>query len=226
MALDIKYDQGDLVQRENRLRKFRNAIEYSMRDQQSLNFAPYNYREHLDNLGMAKLGSKVQIQSYIKLAQLRDLFPKGDEDLVEFGDVLERNKRWSKEQIIATENNLKAFFNPHGVIEAVIKGSRPVSHDEMSVVRGVHPELFKKVRMEIAVGLNGGTMKLTRQQQLRIGEFLNVPTDSSQTGNYMSVTNALFGAEQQLAQGRGQAAQASIGVNLQTNLQRREQRGL
>ena len=226
MALNVKYDQGDLAERENKLRKIKNALSYALRDQQSLNFTTYNYREHLDNLGSARLGTKVQSKMYEKIGQLINIFPKGDNDIIEFGDPLEKKKRWSKEEIIATENNLKAFYNPHGVIEAVITGDRPVSHDEMNVVRSVHPELFKKVRMDINAGVASGELKLNRQQQLRLGMFLDIPTDSSQTGPYMSVTNALFAAEANLSQNRGQAAQASMGLNLQTNLQRREQRGL
>ena len=227
MALDVKFDQGNLIEREAKLRKLRASIFRAVRDPQSMNFAAFNYRHHLENMGMGKTANMTQVKTYMKLGQMASLFPKND-DVMEFGDVLERNRRWSKEKIIATENNLKAFFNPHGVIEAVVSGQRPVSHDEMKVVRQVHPELFSKMRNVIMMGVNTGNMKLTRQQQLRLGIFLDMPTDSSQTGPYMEVTNLIHGQAAQRQGANRTATQASLGAmsNIQTDMQRRASRGL
>ena len=227
MADEFKFDEGNFIEREANLKKFRAAALAAVRDPQSMNFAAFNYRQHLKAMGMGKTGNDVQVKTYLKLGQLVSLFPRND-DVMEFGDVLERKRRWSKDKIITTEDNLKAFFNPHGTIEAVVSGKRPVSHDEMKVVRQVHPELFAKARHVIMSGVNNGQMKLNRQQELRLGLFLDVPTDSSQTGPYMEAVNFIHMQSGQRQRANVQGTRASLGAmsNIQTDMQRRASRGL
>ena len=214
----------EYIQKEKKLKHLYKQAGAVLSDPQSIKYIGFNLAEHLRNIGLSTIANDSQSNTVYAIAELYKLFPEQNKP-IEAQDVLEKKQRWSKRQVKETEQKLRAFFNPHEVIDSVFGGNRHVSHKEMAVVQQSHPKLLEEVRNNLLVKSNSGRAQLNKQQEARVSRLFNMPMHSRQLPAYGQAIKTMFQINQMQAQAKGQRGQKGMGLvrQLQTAQQRREQ---
>lgn len=209
---------GNYIERAAGLKKIQQAVHAGLRDQQQLNLAAFSKNRHLTEQLSGTIGNEVQFNTYRQVSLLASIFPRNDK-LEEFSDVLRQNDTWSKTEVMEIEDRLKVMQNPDAIIGNVFEGREAVTSDQYRLMKEAHPEIVNSVAKQVIAGINNGEMKFPRQTMIRIGRLIDVPTDSSQTGQYQSAVNKIFSGtikRQMNLQERGKKMMASGIKALQT----------
>lgn len=208
-------------EREKDLKDIQARVHKTLKDQQAINVTTYNMNDHLTNMRMGKVGNDVQVAAHKKLAEMANIFPKRPMP-ISVEDPMGKKNRWSKREIVETEENLRAFVDPHSIAIGVLQGNEMITNNQMDTIRSAYPELIKEILMHLISSLGSGKMELSEQHKLKLGLLIDTPISHRHSGEALNV--AKYVHNKSMMRGRqnvmqGQSMNMAIIEGLQTNMQ-------
>lgn len=190
----------------------RDSAKEIMGDPQKINQVSMGAAEVVSQAGGSSFSPMIQMGVIDGMRKFIEAFPR-DRALPRADDLMEKENLWTKRELDMIGRRMQVFFEPDAVMEDIIEGKTLVTLDQVQYMKFFHPEFFNAVRNSIMMGLNNGTLKLSRKDRVRLSYLFKLPIDIATHPKMLNITEEVGNLN--LARQAGQKEQVRKNLNIE-----------